>query len=108
MISLLAALTLRGGIAHTFVYRADKALSSVYLAGTFNHWDKGASPMKVEGDGRTWKLAVDLDPGKHLYKFVLNGDDWITDPKAAKNEDDGNGHTNSVLMLLPPDYAKPA
>lgn len=109
-LSLLAALAVRGDarISHVFQYRADRSLDSVHLAGTFNNWDKGASPMTKSADGVTWKLAMNLDPGKHLYKFVLNGNDWITDPKAAKNEDDGNGHTNSVLLLLPADYAKPA
>jgi len=110
MIGLLAALVLGGDarISHTFKYVADRPLESVHLAGTFNNWDKGASPMAKAADGMTWKLAVDLSPGKHLYKFVLNGNDWIVDPKAAKNESDGNGHVNSVLTLLPADYAKPA
>jgi len=107
MILALATLCL-GQIPHVFEYKADRPLNTVNLAGTFNGWDKAASPMHAGPDGKTWRLAVPLKPGKHLYKFVLNGDEWVTDPKAAKNEDDGNGHTNSVLMLLPADYARPA
>lgn len=109
MTSLLALILLSDGkIGHVFTYEAPKKLTSVNLAGTFNGWNKAASPMSLDADGRTWRLAVSLAPGKHLYKFVLDGDEWIVDPKAKRNEDDGNGHTNSVLMLLPADYAKPA
>lgn len=102
--------SLPGGdrIEHVFEYRAELSLQTVNLAGTFNGWDKSSSPMRLAADGKTWRLAVPLKPGKHLYKFVLNGEQWITDPKATRNEDDGNGHTNSVLMLLPADYARPA
>ncbi|MBN9503088.1 MAG: hypothetical protein BGO01_08015 [Armatimonadetes bacterium 55-13] len=112
MIGLLSLILLptlvESRVRHTFEYRADKTLNSVYVAGTFNNWNKTASPMRIQADGRTWQLAMDLIPGRHLYKFVLNGEDWIVDPKAKKNEDDGSGHTNSVLILLPSDYNRPA
>ena len=95
-------------VSHEFVYRADKAVQSVNVAGTFNNWDRGANALKVDADGMTWRLTLPLPIGKHHYKFVLNGEQWITDPKAAHNEDDGNGNTNSVLLMLPADYSKPA
>ncbi|MER3496154.1 MAG: hypothetical protein C4320_04735, partial [Armatimonadota bacterium] len=76
-------------------------------AGTFNGWNKETTPMKLAADGRTWSTTVRLPYGKHQYKFVRNGDDWITDPN-AKVEDDGNGHQNSVLLVLPADYDRPA
>ncbi|HMS55555.1 MAG TPA: alpha amylase N-terminal ig-like domain-containing protein [Fimbriimonadaceae bacterium] len=98
----------RDVIHHQFTYVADKTLKSVFVAGTFNNWSSGTTPMQLDPDGRTWRRSVELQPGKHLYKFVLEGTNWITDPKAAKNEDDGNGNTNSVLLLLPKAYETPA
>jgi glycosidase len=91
-------------IPHTFTYVASRDLTSVHCAGTFNGWDRSATPMKRES-GREWKVSINLAPGKHSYKFVLDGNEWITDPKATKNEDDGNGNLNSVLIVLPADYA---
>ena len=94
-------------VAHTFVLNADRPLKSVTVAGTFNGWNNSANPLTSSGAGQ-WKTTLRLPYGKHSYKFVLDGQTWITDPNAARNEDDGNGNTNSVLMLLPPDYARPA
>lgn len=93
---------------HEFVYRASADLRAVYVAGTFNGWSANAWPMKPDADKRTWRYRADLSPGKHGYKFVLNGSDWITDPLAKKNEDDGNGNVNSILFIMPPGYEKPA
>lgn len=109
-VCLLLALALqdRDAVSHQFVYLADKPQTSVFLAGTFNNWSNGANPMKLDADGRTWRLTLSLNPGKHLYKFVLDGKDWITDPKAVRNEDDGNGNVNSVLLVNPKDYSSPA
>lgn len=95
-------------VRHEFVYQATEALERVNLAGSFNGWNRDAWPMKVDADGRTWRFAATLEPGKHYYKFVLNGDRWINDPKAKRNEDDGGGNVNSVLVILPQGYDQPA
>ena len=93
---------------HNFVYVSDRTLSRVSLAGTFNDWNKDANPMTVEADGHTWKLHLSLVPGRYKYKFVLNGENWITDPNAEKNENDGNGNVNSLLLIKPADYLQSA
>ena len=93
---------------HDFVFTSDKTLKSVSVAGTFNNWDKNANAMKADADGKTWRLSLPVDYGKHFYKFVLDGETWILDPQSARNEDDGNGNTNSVLLALPPDYGTAA
>jgi glycosidase len=102
-----AAVSAPAAARHTFTYVADRALKSVTVAGTFNNWDKAAAPLKADPDGRTWRVSLPLPYGRHQYKFVLDGETWVTDPKAP-NEDDGGGNRNSVLVLLPPDYARPA
>ncbi|MBS1725823.1 MAG: alpha-glucosidase C-terminal domain-containing protein [Armatimonadetes bacterium] len=97
-----------GTVRHHFVFVSDKPAKSVSLAGTFNSWNKDATPMKAEADGRTWSVDLDLKYGRYYYKFVRDGEEWLTDPKAAKNEDDGNGNINSLLMIVPPDFSNPA
>ena len=90
-----------------FAYITESPVKSVSLVGTFNNWDKGAAPMTLGADGRTWTKSLSLPYGKHQYKFVLDGERWIVDPK-GKTVDDGNGHQNSELLIVPADYAKPA
>lgn len=94
-------------VAHTFSLRPEIAVRTVNLAGTFNNWDRQATPMTLQSDGKTYSVTLKLDPGKYQYKFVLNGEIWITDPK-GKSVSDGNGNTNTVLFLIPNDYATPA
>lgn len=97
-------------VAHTFSVTLDRPATQVYLAGTFNNWDKRATKMALGPDGKTYSTTVRLQPGKHQYKFVLDEDTWIVDP-TGKCEPDGNGNTNSVLLILPKDYiadAKPS
>jgi len=84
--------------AYTFVYRADKKLKSVSVAGTFNGWDKGANPMRADADGLTWRATLPLKSGSYQYKFVLDGADWVTDP-ATQPITEANGNPNSLLSL---------
>ena len=89
---------------HDFVFTSDKKLKTVGVAGTFNNWDKNANPLVADADGMTWRLSIPLEVGKYFYKFVLDGETWIVDPQAARNEIDGGGNTNSVVLMMPPDY----
>lgn len=91
-------------VNHQFTVTLERPATQVYVAGTFNNWDKRATKMAVGPDGRTYSATVRLQPGKHQYKFVLDEDTWITDPKGV-SEADGNGNTNSVLLILPKDYS---
>ncbi|MCB9916306.1 MAG: DUF3459 domain-containing protein [Planctomycetes bacterium] len=70
----------------------------VDLAGSFNGWRVGETPLRRGADGR-WSAEVELDGGRHLYKFVLDGGRWIPDPRNSAREDDGHGGENTVLAL---------
>ncbi len=96
------------GAPHEFVYRADKKLSSVNVAGQFNNWNKDANPLKVDADGLTWRASVPLSVGAYQYKFVLNGDNWIVDPANQNKFTEADGNVNSLLLVTPPDYQTPA
>lgn len=45
---------------------------AVFLAGTFNGWDAKATPMVKDAQGN-WEVAVDLPPGRHEFKFAVDG-----------------------------------
>lgn len=68
---------------------------TVFLAGSFNNWSTMLQPMKNEGSG--WSVCIDLPPGKHLYKFIVDGR-WISDPNNKLKEADGHFGNNSVVF----------
>ncbi len=92
---------------HKFVFRTADPVKSVCLAGTFNDWNRENLPMKSE-DGKAWTTEVRLPYGSHRYKFVVDGSKWILDPINPKNETDGGGNTNSVLVVAPEWFDAPA
>ncbi len=81
----------------TFHYVPGSSAQSVAVAGDFNGWDVGANPMTLK-DG-VWQATLDLSPGDHQYKFVVDGTNWVTDENAAKFTDDGFGGKNSVVSV---------
>jgi len=45
---------------------------------------------------------VPVLPGVHEYMFIVNGDTWVTDPRADRYVDDGFGNRNAVLAVASP------
>jgi len=67
----------------------------VLLSGSFNGWNRTELVMQqVEGG---WVIDVNLQPGKHLYKFIVDGN-WINDPGNEQREDDLYNGFNSVYF----------
>ena len=86
---------------HVFTYTPLGAVGAVFVAGSFNGWNAepatGDALADEDGDG-TWELALDIGPGHHTYKFVVDGE-WLVDPANPQTEDDGFGANNSVVDL---------
>jgi hypothetical protein len=80
---------------YTFSLKMPNA-KKVYLAGDFNNWDPKSAPMKHEGD--SWVFSVHLAPGKHRYKFIVDGE-WIKDPANKLWEDNEFGTGNSIIWI---------
>jgi hypothetical protein len=68
----------------------------VHLAGNFNNWDPTGILMNQTTNG--WSIDLPLGHGKHLYKFIVDGD-WMTDPANPRAESDLQGNTNSVILV---------
>lgn len=70
----------------TFHLKGCEGAEKVILTGTFNSWDENALWMQRVKDG--WELRIQLPPGRHEYKFIVDGT-WIHDsdnPATALNE----------------------
>lgn len=72
--------------------------SKVSVAGTFNRWDSGKNPMKDNPSSGHYTTVIAVPPGKHEYKFVINGE-WCVDPNCAERVPNGHGSLNSVLCV---------
>jgi hypothetical protein len=51
----------------------DPKAKAVSVEGTFNNWDPAATPL-AKGAAGQWGVALDLPPGHHEYKFVIDGE----------------------------------
>jgi hypothetical protein len=80
-----------------FVLKGYQNAKRVRLAGSFTNWQYGAFPMTRNEDG--WIAAVKLKPGAYYYKFIINDNDWTTDPAYEISENDGKGNENSVFYV---------
>jgi len=91
---VLPAPALKGNT--TFKLRGYAHANLVVLSGTFNNWDQSQYVFGREGD--EWVCRIDLEPGKHAYKFIVDGN-WILDPGNAVTEEDAAGNVNSILVV---------
>jgi hypothetical protein len=114
--AVFVAVVILGGV---FSYRKDRPVSytnsgefavtakfefyspdakNVSVAGDFNRWsiDEGVMMRRDKG---TWTIEIPLKPGTYSYMFVVDGNVWITDPKAGSYRDDGFGNKNSLVRV---------
>lgn len=80
-----------------FVVMAPGA-SRVSLVGDFNGWDASAHPLQQVAAG-IWSVVVPLEPGRHEYAYILDGERWIPDASAARAPEDEFGISNSVVLV---------
>jgi len=71
--------------------------SSVELCGSFDNW-KIRHAMSFDNYTGQWFITLHLNKGKYLYKYVVNGSNWIINDKET-HEKDALGNTNNVLTL---------
>ena len=70
---------------------------TVFIAGTFNHWQPEAKALHSSGVGNWWK-DTSLAPGTYEYCLVVDGK-WIPDPRARESVPNPFGGRNSILTV---------
>ena len=81
---------------YTFRLKGFGTAKKVFLAGDFNNWNPSTLAMKKEGD--EWVFPVHLSIGKHLYKFIVDGE-WIRDPNNRLWEQNEHATGNSIVWV---------
>jgi 1,4-alpha-glucan branching enzyme len=70
---------------------------AVCVAGSFNDWKVGATPLKPARGGE-WLGRIRLTAGRHEYLFVVDGH-WLPDPAARESVPNAFGGLNSVISI---------
>jgi rhodanese-related sulfurtransferase len=81
---------------HVFALNKFTDAKKVIVTGNFNGWNRDSYRM-VKKDGR-WIFPLYLKPGKHSYKFIVDGE-WIIDPDNKLWDENEFGTDNSVLWI---------
>ncbi len=71
----------------------------VELVGSFNDWRPGEIVLDGPDAAGRWTATVELPAGRHEYLFLVDGKQWVTDPRAAAYRPDGFGRENALLEL---------
>jgi hypothetical protein len=69
----------------------------VCVAGSFNNWSSTAHPLIQEASG-SWTRVLDLPPGRHEYRFVVDGR-WCDDPRTTELVPNPYGGFNAVAVV---------
>lgn len=80
----------------TFRFSSPTAMS-VLLVGDFTHWQQRGIPMHKGKDG-VWVATVELPPGKHNYRFIVDGE-WQDDPECTLRVANPYGSQNMVRQV---------
>lgn len=81
----------------TFTVHAEKG-KAVYVAGDFNSWDPTAKKLAYKVREGIYTATVNLTPGEHQYKFVIDGT-WCADPENANAIANDQGTFNSIVTV---------
>ena len=80
----------------TFRFSSPGAMS-VLLVGDFTHWQESGIPMHKGKDG-IWVATVELPPGKHTYRFLVDGD-WRDDSECTLRVPNPYGSQDMVRQV---------
>ena len=72
---------------------------TVTLSGSFNQWAVGDIFLEKQGDG-LWQVNLPMPPkGNYVYKYVVDGQFWMSDLRNFYREEDGYGAFNSQFFV---------
>jgi len=94
-----AAVDPEGTILVRLVFEAPEA-RSVTVAADWNQWRPETHPLTDEDGDGVWEIHLRLQRGRdYQYQFVIDGSQWVADPGARVQIDDGFGGVNSLLNI---------
>lgn len=80
-----------------FRFTAPTAMA-VQLVGDFTGWRTAPVTLKKGTDG-VWRTTVELAPGTHHYRFLVDGE-WRDDPECTVRVPNAFGSENAVRKVV--------
>jgi 1,4-alpha-glucan branching enzyme len=77
---------------------------SVCVAGTFNDWHPGSTPLAHFRSRGVWVKDLKLPVGTYQYNFIVDGH-WKPDPTCREMVENPFGGLNSVVHVKKPHNA---
>ena len=93
----------REKLSRTFKYTPPDEVKKIALAGSFNGWNQNKDILKDEDGDGVYSITKELTPGRHSYKFVVDGN-WLQDTANPESEPDGFGGFNSIIEIKGPEF----
>lgn len=85
-------------VAVSFSLPLSESPDGASVLGDFNEWDAHAHPMQRRSNG-TRSVRIELEPGTHHFKYLLDGGHWMNEPMADRHAANEWGETDSVLEI---------
>jgi 1,4-alpha-glucan branching enzyme len=71
----------------------------VQLVGDFTDWKE--HPINLHrGELGTWRTTIDLKPGTHRYRFLVDGQ-WRDDPECSVRVPNPYGSQDDIRQVVP-------
>ena len=88
-------------VSVSFTLPSSTWADAIYLVGDFNDWNRTACLMQRDHDGR-WSITLELEQGRcYQYRYLMDGNDWLTDNQADASVSNLYGSHNSVVVTDP-------
>ena len=90
-----------------FKFKPADGAETVNIAGSFQGWNPSDPNYAMELKGDTFQLKIELEAGKYMWKFVIDGN-WVQSMEDYKDQfspdqavyvDDGFGGKNCILEV---------
>jgi 1,4-alpha-glucan branching enzyme len=82
-----------------FTFRKPDA-DSVEIVGAFDGWEEQRLAMNPVGGGH-WRLTIDPGPGTYLFRYLVDGREWLLDETAHGSCETADGEIKSRLWRPP-------
>lgn len=73
-------------------------INTVNLAGTFNSWSRYSDTMNGPDESGVYTMTKILEEGYYEYKFVINHEEWFSDPDNPKTNP--SEYNNSIIIVV--------
>ena len=82
----------------TFMYHnRGPRFSSVEVCGSFDEWNK-RHKMQFDTVTSQWFVSLNLPPGEHFYKYVVDTTRWVVNEEETQTRDKA-GNINNFVNL---------